>query len=127
MVTDQGEIQGAMPAPREMSSPPTQPMPASQPEELLLPSGQTPVDGGTTPPPSSGASNNFNLQPEYGAELTGPAGTPQYSASRPYSPPRQPVYTRNTSKANNRQSSTQGQSVAGGDSGLIGPVGYDVQ
>lgn len=128
MVTDQGQsMNGSLGMPNEMSSPSAQPMPPSTPDDLPLPSGLTPADGATTPPPSSGALNSYGTKPNYAAQSMVPAGEPQYSASRPYSIPRQPVYMRNSSKPNNPQPSASGRPAAGSESGLIGPVGYDAQ
>jgi hypothetical protein len=53
-------------------------------------------------------------------------GGPQYTAPRPYSRTRQPVYTRDTTSPNNRQTA-QPTSASHGESGLIGPVGYDTE
>jgi pilus assembly protein CpaC len=55
------------------------------------------------------------------------ASRPQYTAPRPYSPARQPVFTRNASNPNNQTPSSVRTASKPGESGLIGPVGYDPQ
>jgi pilus assembly protein CpaC len=76
------------------------PMP-TVPDDLSLPAESTP----TEPAPREAAPN---------------------SGASHYSPPRQPVYMRNGSKPHNPQPIADG-APASGQSGLIGPVGYDVQ
>jgi hypothetical protein len=53
-----------------------------------------------------------------------PAARPNYTASRPYNPPRQPVFLRNASRPNNPQPAATQPAT---ENGLIGPVGYDNQ
>jgi pilus assembly protein CpaC len=55
------------------------------------------------------------------------ASRPQYTAPRPYSPMRQPVFTRNASNPNNQAPASVRTASKPGESGLIGPVGYDPQ
>jgi pilus assembly protein CpaC len=83
--------------------------------------------------PDTGATNgtapleNFSgsaatSQPTYWS-----ATRPQYTAPRPYSPVRQPVFTRNATNPNNPTLPTAGAASRPGETGLIGPVGYDAQ
>jgi hypothetical protein len=44
-----------------------------------------------------------------------------------YTPPRQPVYLRNTSRPQNPQPVPAQPATAPSENGLIGPVGYDLQ
>jgi hypothetical protein len=60
-------------------------------------------------------------------QARGPGARPAYTASRPYNPPRQPVFLRNASRPNNPQQATSRQTAAPGENGLIGDVGYDNQ
>jgi pilus assembly protein CpaC len=55
------------------------------------------------------------------------ASRPQYTAPRPYSPVRQPVFTRNASNPNNQTPANVRTASRPGESGLFGPVGYDQQ
>jgi hypothetical protein len=55
------------------------------------------------------------------------ASRPQYTAPRPYSPVRQPVFTRNASNPNNQAPAGVRTAARPGQSGLFGPVGYDQQ
>ncbi len=128
MVTDQGQLMdGSGGMPNEMPSPSSQPQTPGSPDDLPLPSGLSPAEGAITPPQSSGAYNGSKPNPDYTSQAAIPAGDPQYSASRPYSLPRQPVYMRNSSNPQNPQRSATGHPSAGSDTGLIGPIGYDVQ
>jgi pilus assembly protein CpaC len=102
-----------------------QPMP-NGPDDLQLPGGGEPANGPAEA--GAGASNEagyFAPQPGSAGQPFGAARMPQYTAPRPYSPVRQPVFVRNASKPNNQQSSAAGATP--GQTGLIGPVGYDPQ
>jgi pilus assembly protein CpaC len=108
---------------QEMPPEPTpgEPLPA-QPDDLSLPAGSQP----------NGSEGAEPMAPD-SAGYYGPGGSayadqtpgPQYTAPRPYSPPRQPVFTRNTSSPNNPQPVATPVAADAGESGLIGPVGYD--
>jgi hypothetical protein len=52
---------------------------------------------------------------------------PQYTAPRPYSPQRQPVFMRNAIKPYNPQPQAGQPAAQQRENSLIGPVGYDVQ
>jgi pilus assembly protein CpaC len=55
------------------------------------------------------------------------APAPVYTAPRPYSPQRQPVFLRNASRPYNPQQVQAQPAAQQPQAGLIGPVGYDVQ
>ena len=59
--------------------------------------------------------------------IMGPGGVPQYTAPRPYSPQRQPVFMRNASRPYNPQAQPAQPAAPQRENSLIGPVGYDVQ
>jgi pilus assembly protein CpaC len=105
--------------PRRMPSGETLP---ALPDDLSLPAGQQPngVEGGEPMPPDS--AGYFGTG---GSSYADQTPGPQYTAPRPYSPPRQPVFTRNTSIPNNPQPVTAPVAAEADESGLIGPVGYD--
>ncbi len=50
---------------------------------------------------------------------------PEYTAPRPYSPARQPVFTRNANSPDNPTVVSDATGPVGGKGGLFGPVGYD--
>jgi pilus assembly protein CpaC len=118
-VTDQSTQREAMP---ERQRRPGEPMP-NAPNDLPLPEGSQETDGleENVDPMAPDAARYF--QP--GSPYSDQSAAPQYTAPRPYSPPRQPVFTRNTSRPNNPQPSTNPAPVGAGHAGLIGPVGYD--
>jgi hypothetical protein len=92
------------------------------PDDLPLPAGgEKPSDV------QPAAEANFSLGPRYPAQPWAARGTPEYTAPRPYSRPRQPVFMRNASSPNNPPSSGGQSAPSAGETGLIGPVGYDVQ
>ncbi|HEX2474044.1 MAG TPA: pilus assembly protein N-terminal domain-containing protein [Lacipirellulaceae bacterium] len=100
---------------------PGEPLPA-QPDDLPLPADQQPNGGEAVEPMAPDAAGYFGAG---GASYADQTPGPQYTAPRPYSPPRQPVFTRNTSSPNNPQPATTPVAAEAGESGLIGPVGYD--
>lgn len=129
-------------SPKELPTPPQasgQNMPAdiSMPVEIEdhsgpLPQVTTPAAPAVAPPaatpPAPGPSSSAAPpQPpvEDGAVLQG--GAPNYTAPRPYSPQRQPVFMRNATKPYNQQTPNNQPATAARQGGLIGPVGYDVQ
>ncbi len=113
---------GTSPQLEPIPTPSSQPMP-SAPDDLQLPNGSDqPMNGEElTDPMVPDAVQTAPLLPGY----TGQGG-PQYTAPRPYSRSRQPVFTRNTSRPNNPQP-TQPATTTQDESGLIGPVGYDTE
>lgn len=118
MVTDQAPG-GSDPMP--VPPAPGQPTP-TMPDDLPLPGGASPP--ADVSPNGAGIMqprDSFTLQPGF------PSGSPEYTAPRPYSPPRQPVFMRNAASPNNPQQSGGGAAPGIGENGLIGPVGYDVQ
>ena len=97
------------------------------PDELPLPYGieQPPgieQPGGTLPADSV----YYTPQVGYSDPSLAPSSTGEYTAPRPYSRPRQPVFMRNASKPNNPQGAGAAVSTEN-QQGLIGPVGYDPQ
>jgi pilus assembly protein CpaC len=102
--------------------PPTgQPMPVDnsmpaegsmEPDEMSLPA---PAESQPLPPqassPAAGSDSRF-------------AGV-EYTAPRPYSPTRAPVFVRNASSPNNPTTASNPGPSASGSGGLIGPIGYD--
>jgi pilus assembly protein CpaC len=118
-ITDQG--MGDV-VPMRVEPTPSQPM-RGVPDDLPLPDGSEPPAGAL---PQDGASNYRD-----GASLTtqslGPQGLPQYTSPRPYSPPRQPVYVRSTTRPDNPQTPVEATAPGIGETGLYGPVGYDVE
>jgi pilus assembly protein CpaC len=121
-VTDQAPGgSGPTPVPAAPGTPAGQ-SPA-MPDDLPLPpggaappTGESPNGAGIIPP-----GNSFTGQPNV------LRGSPEYSTPRPYSPPRQPVFMRNAANPNNPQQSGVPATSGIGETGLIGPVGYDVQ
>jgi pilus assembly protein CpaC len=103
--------------PRRMPSGETLP---GVPDDLSLPAGQPGAEGAEPMAPDS--AGYFGTG---GSSYADQTPGPQYTAPRPYSPPRQPVFTRNTSIPNNPQPTTAPVAAEAGESGLIGPVGYD--
>jgi pilus assembly protein CpaC len=110
-VTDQQMLPEPMPG---------EPLPAV-PDDLSLPAGQQPNGGESAEPMGPDSAGYFGTG---GSSYADQAPGPQYTAPRPYSPPRQPVFTRNTSSPNNPQA-TMAPAAEADESGLIGPVGYD--
>ena len=96
--------------------------PATAPDDLSLPAGDQPNGGldSAEPMPPDAAS-----YPGPGSSYADQTPGPQFTAPRPYSPPRQPVFMRNTSRPNNPQPSATPAPAGAGQTGLIGPVGYD--
>jgi pilus assembly protein CpaC len=102
---------------------------ASAPDDLQLPTSGEPAeatqpsDGTATP----GEANYLTPPPTYTSQSQGAAGLPLYTAPRPYSPPRQPVFMRNASRPFNPQPGVGGAASGPVQGNLIGPVGYDPQ
>jgi pilus assembly protein CpaC len=104
-----------------------QPMdPAAAPTDLPLPEGTQP-----TPPQGEAAPTDGTQYIPQGRgtfdQARGPAVRSNFTASRPYNPPRQPVFLRNASRPNNPPQANTRQPVVPGENGLIGDVGYDNQ
>jgi pilus assembly protein CpaC len=95
---------------------PQQMQPAPMPVDLPLPSSDSAMRRRPVPQVA-----NRNLPVGSG---TAPRAM---MVPRPYTPPRQPVYLRNAPIPNNPQPAGASSSTAPGQSGLIGPVGYDAQ
>jgi hypothetical protein len=91
-------------------------MPAA-PEDIQLPAGAE----------APGANSGAYLPAGEATVVQLPGGSLEYTAPRPYSPPRPPIYARNASNPQNPQRSGEPATHPVGESGLIGPVGYDVQ
>jgi pilus assembly protein CpaC len=96
---------------------------SATPHDLPIPSESQPP--ATTPQPD----NSGLGWPEGGlsSQPVGAGGLPQDTGPRPYSPTRQPVFLRNVTKPNNPSSAAAGAAPGAGGTGLIGPVGYDVE
>lgn len=94
------------------------------PEMMTLPS--TTPDMESLPPGRSTLRTSIP-QPNNPRQVMRSTGTPQYTVPRPYSPQREPVYTRNASSPNNPQPSNHTATSQDRPGGLIGPVGYDAQ
>jgi hypothetical protein len=107
----------------DQSMPPeAMPTPAEAPEDLSLPAaGDQPGSGDPVEPMTPDSASYLSPGSSYADQTPGP----QFTAPRPYSPPRQPVFTRNTSRPNNPQPNATPASAEAGQTGLIGPVGYD--
>ncbi len=149
---ESGPQNGSNQAPADGPTPPQSGV-QNQPEDITLPvvgdDQFLPSEANaTTPAGEAGPSANFD-QPAADA-TQGPApndassfqpvnpftpttpqigqgGMPTYTAPRPYSPQRQPVFMRNALKSYNPQSSQVQPAPSQPDNSLIGPVGYDVQ
>jgi pilus assembly protein CpaC len=106
----------------EVMPTPTEAGPATPPDDLSLPAGEAPNGGPDSAEPMPPDAASYRGP---GASYADQTPGPQFTAPRPYSPPRQPVFTRNTSSPNNPQPSAIPGSSGAGQSGLIGPVGYD--
>jgi hypothetical protein len=100
--------------------PSDEPLPAV-PEELSLPEGSPQPGGEALEPMPPDSASYYTPGSSYADQTPGP----RYTAPRPYSPPRQPVFTRNTSSPNNPQPTATPATAGAGQTGLIGPVGYD--
>jgi pilus assembly protein CpaC len=106
--------------PADPNAVPAGPMPeGTAPADLPLPpQGEAePTDGTQYIPQGRGMYD----------QARGPGARSAYTASRPYNPPRQPVFLRNASRPNNPQPAVSRQPAAPGENGLIGPIGYDNQ
>jgi hypothetical protein len=127
-ITDESQPQaGSIESQEQLPGPSDEPM-QSGPDDLQLPEGAEQPAGGEQPDGTTlpNEAIYFTPQPGYSGVPMAPASVPQYTAPRPYSPPRQPVFMRNASRPNNPQGGTAA-APAQGQSGLIGPVGYDPQ
>jgi hypothetical protein len=120
--TIQDQEQAPQPGPAETPEglPETSEQPMSIDAEVIeLPDA---TSSGAGVQPAESAAPGAGGQPPYWS-----ASRPQYTAPRPYSPMRQPVFTRNASNPNNPTASRVGMASRPGEGGLIGPVGYDPQ
>lgn len=105
--------------PVDPNAAPAAPMPeGGVPVDLPLPQGEAAPTGGTQYVPQGRGMYD---------QARGPGARPTYTASRPYNPPRQPVFLRNASRPNNPQPAVIRQPATPGENGLIGPIGYDNQ
>jgi len=118
-ITDQPE--GMPPVPQPV-------MPALEgglrnaPEDLSLPAD----DGSTSGTAPLNGASSFRPSTSYPQHTT-QAVPPQYATPGHYNPPRQPIFLRNASRANNPYSAGGQPASPSGETTLIGPVGYDVQ
>ncbi len=101
-------------APKAVTEPAQAPLPQQQPTAPALPT-----------PPAAAPVTPVEPAADDGAISQG--GAPLYTAPRPYSPQRQPVFMRNASRPYNPQSTATPPAAPQRQTGLIGPVGYDVQ
>jgi pilus assembly protein CpaC len=100
--------------------------PQSLPGQMSQPP-QMPVD---IPLPSGDSAAARRAIPQIAGRSPVPlpmGGSPQNPGVQPYAPPRQPVYLRNAPIPNNPQPAGSSAATAPGQSGLIGPVGYDIR
>jgi pilus assembly protein CpaC len=113
------------------AKPPTQAIPVAVPkpetEPVQAPIPPQPPVAPLAPPAAAPAAPVTPVEPALDDAAIGQGGAPSYSTPRPYSPQRQPVFMRNASRPYNPQSTTTPQSAPQRQTGLIGPVGYDVQ
>ncbi|MEX0612049.1 MAG: pilus assembly protein N-terminal domain-containing protein [Pirellulales bacterium] len=110
----------AAPMPAPNSAPADVPQPLKNvPDDLPLP--------GETEQPNNGAPDGARFQPLPTYQLMPSAAMPPHAAPGPYTPPRQPVFMRNASRPHNPQPALPQSAPRQGQTGLIGPVGYDVQ
>ena len=120
-------------APAEESVPtPPQRGAQSLPDDIMLPvAGDVPGAGTTTGSnngaiPASGSTSSFPPVTPVGAIPPSIGqGAPTYTAPRPYSPQRQPVFMRNASKSYNPQPAGSQSASPRAPGSLIGPIGYD--
>jgi hypothetical protein len=116
-------------APTEESVPtPSQGGAQSLPDDIMLPfAGDGPAAGsinGATP--TSGSTSTLPPVTPVGAIPPSIGqGAPTYTAPRPYSPQRQPVFMRNASKPYNPQPAGAQSAAPKAPGSLIGPIGYD--
>lgn len=99
------------------------PLPPTGP---AVPVQSTMPDSMTLPEPSAGAPippQSFNGSPNSGGRFAGV----EYTAPRPYSPTRAPVFVRNASSPNNPTTSSDPTPTAQAAGNLIGPIGYDAE
>jgi pilus assembly protein CpaC len=108
------------------------PMPMPMPSTTPNRSNGTPVepDSMTLPP----ANESEPLPPQASqtdassaSQLARTGGSPQYTAPRPYSPSRQPVFVRNAVSPDNPTADDNTASAPAENAGLIGPIGYDAE
>ena len=102
--------------------PPAQPLPPQATEQPAAAAPQAPL-----PNSASNFLPTTPFQPAYSQPAIGQGGMPQYTAPRPYSPQRQPVFMRNASRPYNPQPPVVQPAAPQRENSLIGPVGYDVQ
>lgn len=110
---------------------PTSPLPPQTPQTPAHPAAHPAT---TTPQatPPGGSARTFIPVPQGQPALSQPeamgsGGQPQYTAPRPYSPQRQPVFMRNATRPYNPQAQPAQPAAPQRENSLIGPVGYDVQ
>jgi hypothetical protein len=108
-------------APRSSAAaPPASVAPSVQQDQPAANDPQLPLPGSTTHVP--GVPSMVPATP-----AIGPGAEPVYTAPRPYSPQRQPVFMRNASRPYNPQQPGVQPAAPQRENSLIGPVGYDVQ
>jgi hypothetical protein len=120
--------QGAQNLPDDISLPTAATELPSAPRPNTLPASvpATPVAAPVAPvPPQEATPSNDSTSYSPVTPMATPA--PVYTAPRPYSPQRQPVFLRNASRPYSPQQAHVPTAPAQPQSGLIGPVGYDVQ
>jgi pilus assembly protein CpaC len=101
------------------------------PDAMPAPSGEVIPDSPDLPLPNGTEPSAAPVGPGVhytpGGTSYSTAGAAQYTSPRPYSPTRQPVFVRNTTNPTNPQQPGVRPASVPGQSGLIGPVGYDPQ
>lgn len=106
---------------------PTNPLPPQTPKIPAQPAATPPQ----APPPGGSARTFVPVPQDQPADTQptamGQGGQPQYTAPRPYSPQRQPVFMRNATRPYNPQTQPAQPAAPQRENSLIGPVGYDVQ
>jgi pilus assembly protein CpaC len=95
--------------------------------ELIEGAGQRGDDVPAGPVPSNTMLNPWRAPAGSAVSADAQGGAPVYTAPRPYSPQRQPVFMRNASRPYNPQPSGVQPSPPQRENSLIGPVGYDLQ
>jgi pilus assembly protein CpaC len=106
--------------------------PVKSPAPAIPPQAPTQPASSAPPAPATGGSARTFVpaSPQPTDNHSGsimPGSVPQYTAPRPYSPQRQPVFMRNASRPYNPQAQPAQPAAPQRENSLIGPVGYDVQ
>jgi hypothetical protein len=138
IVPDQAPQAPAQPGPAATPIPPqgaravpddiTLPVVTDQPQIPANPiRGTTPAVPVAAPLPSAPDPSQGPASTSEGAYYPVGPTNPAYTAPRPYSPQRQPVFLRNASRPYIPQPANAQPTTPKSESGLIGPVGYDVQ